>query len=447
MGGIHFGSKLANRVVSEARAEVVREMMMLEGNWGEVVHVSVLLCDAIQFCRCDKKGYEGDLEGLKTVEVLAERLVELGRGPCWREVLQQAFQSARFGCLKILCGKGLCPGSEEMEEWAEVLFENLKYIEPNQEDDYEIGNQYEIFEYLIEEMGVRIDVVPKKHQEQYRTLLHCFAEAADSLHAEWRKEQVELYEKILDLFIRHGLDVHSVPVGELIRVGHCGPSIVKILARTGLDVTLYEEDPWTFLHSFSTKYDTEILEILLQQGAKVDHRAMVEDGLESYTYYPDEYGCTPLMLTMFRLLKWTRGSTSPKGREEMRASVQDGSHPFLANIQLFLKHGADTLIVSREGFTAITVALVLGFPNLIKDMVELDLRREERYGSLTWEEVRDKWEKDDDLWKRLLPGARTRFDLEPRFVPLPWVDQEEIEFLELKGRKMYPANIRNNPRV
>ncbi|RPA82142.1 hypothetical protein BJ508DRAFT_92306 [Ascobolus immersus RN42] len=471
-------SDMPQNLMRAAKADVIKEILVIDGGWNDIDIVGPLVGETIYLCTSSID--KGGSDALVKMDLYTDRLVELGIGPYRRSLMERALSLPRYACIKLLGTKGICPGQEAVEEWAEMIFENLRAfaLYPTRPYWEEEGNRYDILRFLLENTGLRADHVPKKYEERQSTLLHCLLqERIGNSPFPLPDSLVDLEEKLLRLFIEHGLDIHSIPLDDVLDVRLVCTLSVRVLARVGRDiVTCFEEEPWTLLHTLSTREDgLEGLEALIRQGARVDRRVTSTTGSEIPGYSEDgfpempghnEDGCTALMLATFRLLRHLRSkprcfvaldvvnssSTSCSPCEELeyddqqpryftyddpcaelRRAVEDGSNVLFEHILFFLRNGADPLLANCDGLTPLTAALCTGQSIMIRDMIELDIRREERYGSLSCSMIQQKWENEDQFWETLLPaGALTRTQLEPVLEGLPPVNEEEIDYLEPK---------------
>lgn len=424
------------------------------------------LKEAVEHCRTENirdmywqqnEDYCSD-EGIKTVEMLAARVAELVKHCTISDPkahlklcspANAAMVDSRPRCLRILHSYGLCPGPDDHEAQSELLWHGFRYgLSLNGSSYHTLEQKWDVLEFAVRTLGCdlsrpRLD----DRGDPEWSFLELFARDANICQDEPEKgnPSEEVYVRILGLFEEAGVTGPALgPTGrgEVPNPGFCYPPIVRAFLRAGFITGPrwcrdYES---TYLHRFATFREMDevelIFELALEHGLRVDAK--------------DEQGETPLCLILSLLARHygtpaahlgddgdypNFGYYTPEQLEEKTMDMEYGDRE---KVRYLLKKGADPFVQNTAGFAPITLALHLGWKYLIQDLVELDSRRQERYGELSAQDVWDKWVQNDIPWWRNLlnKGTWLRYELEPQIVQIPQVvKQDEIDYLELEGRE------------
>lgn len=284
--------------------------------------------------------------------------------------------------------------------------------------------RYQTIQFLIETLGTNVSFswpiqLPDGGSKNNSStiILSLLEETTNSrtpIHPEVLKTGLyEFARRVLELLLKHGAimapgelfheDNWFMHMGSMLLFGKFGYYLGPFISgRSRSLLHMYGNSDW------NRRF--QAIELVLEQGCDVDIR--------------DNRGDTPLMaiLANFVVHFLPLAGSSWKSLEYWKGP-EDARNFLRRSIRFFLRSGADPFALNQNaGWSPITVAMVLGetFPTLVEDMVTLDARRNERYGSLTPKEVHEKWENDDPLWNKLLPnGASSRVELEPQVYKLP----------------------------
>ncbi|RPA73205.1 hypothetical protein BJ508DRAFT_381163 [Ascobolus immersus RN42] len=407
--------------------EKLVNIMKAGGLWDTTVEVVVVLEMAVYDCICEDEGFVGDVgDGMRIVEVLVERLMELG-GVAWPDSkwpVTQAVGCGRWRCLELFHRHGFTPKVEDKVATTGLLFACLADVTPALSSiKWPAQSRLSITKFLLEQLEAdptRIHLQPEGPEDELP--ITAFIRSTNfSLEATLENEWGKLHQEVLRLLIEKGVDLHAIPITEVFtRDPGWTRLTLGVFAKAGYDVLQAENPLNPFMHVVGTernerRFDPDVMQILLNLGCTVDQKGFL--------------GETALhKMLLIHVREKTRNN------ENMNLS----SYDFSKNIRWFMKNGADPFIADLKGFTPITLAMVLGYEHLIYDLVDLDVRRNERYGSLTAKEVYERWRSDDKLWKDLLPrGTWNRFELEPMIVQLPSLRHPQAEQIDYDSDRDY----------
>ncbi|RPA76215.1 hypothetical protein BJ508DRAFT_365185 [Ascobolus immersus RN42] len=375
-------------------AESVRDLLMkLNGTvWDCRETVFLVLRKAIRHSGPQEKHIEH-------IRMLARRLVELdGRNAVDHvHLVNSAVYRAKIHCLRAFEEEGICRKQQMSTEDKHMLLQNafrsverLTSIYPEIFDHKAI---LQVAEFVVERLEMKVTAA------SVNALVDGMERDCYGANQKTLAKLVPLYEDLLALFIRNGLDVktHSLTDDSFLPAGRkfCAP-VLKMFAQSGAYLGPFENGAKGRLHYGWLGLDVDYLRLLLQQGCKVD--------------ILDDNGVTPLGRVLHGIVRHFN-------EVEEEIAMKEDPYLYRPVVKFFLENGADPLIAFPKGETAMTVAMFLGHQSLIDDLVLLDSRRDERYGSLSEspKEVYEEWLGDGDLWVRLLPsGALKRSEIESR---------------------------------
>ncbi|RPA84635.1 hypothetical protein BJ508DRAFT_412681 [Ascobolus immersus RN42] len=426
-------------VCSRQSTDVIKRVLVTANVWENPKKMVLLLAEAVKHCRSEdtRKNHYHDETGIRTVEMMISRVVEI------RDYLPKDFEelyyparhamgSSRIRCLKLLHAAGLCPQPQDSKSLEPLIQFGFRDLAPHKEIiHWPMRQKFEVIEYAIRNLGASLLRSRRPDGTQPVSFLDAFLQDARASSCKATDEgdmrADEVYERVLCLFKEAGVTKLEQRLQDALGF-ECSPPIVKAFLKTGFYLGPYEHGMNHHLHAFATwgnwRDSREVMELLVAQGCCIDVKDRRGETALLKLILNEVYHCQK---SQEEIQKW-----SAVQEEENQQRV----HKDRKRLQSHMINGADTFAVSNAGYSPITAAMFLGWPAMIHDLIELDPRREERYGQLTPSEIYQKWEQDDEMWKRLVyKGTFLRYDLEPQLVKVPKVKQDEIDYLGLKENK------------
>ncbi|RPA76219.1 hypothetical protein BJ508DRAFT_365190 [Ascobolus immersus RN42] len=418
--------KLLLRIMQRQNPEELRSLLESIGSWNEWKHVMVILREAVAYCQDNKH--------LDFVRMLGGQYKRLGARHKFF-LMNSTVAIPQPQCLELLREMSFWD-KEHLSDSKKTKLLQLSHVNLHclktvrNPKGVDADKLLRMVEYVVEDIGAQVTAT---HVDMFLWTLNQWSsdfyndskcEPTELVHL------TQLVSDILAIFGRKGVDLQAIVAydrfggafptedDEFVFEWWCDGFIRKIFGNLGCYLGPFDEGTINSrIHDcISGRIHLDYMELLLKQGCPIDLK--------------NDDRSTPLLYLAQKLMDWIspthyRQDDSVKHWRdrvlllpsywtfsEIKNDYLD-NYQYAASIKWFLKNGADSLFVGGYGETPLTLALTFGFEDLISDMVLYDPRREERFGSLSPEEVFNKWLSDDEMWGKILyPGTRQRAELE-----------------------------------